>query len=48
MRTFKRGKSTGQDGPPSEFYLIFWDILAPDLLAVFMGFLRLHKSKDKN
>ena len=43
MASFKRGKSPGRDGLPLEFYLTFWDILAPDLLAVFMDFEQLDR-----
>ena len=35
LKSFKKGKSPGNDGLPLEFYLTFWDILAHDLLAVF-------------
>lgn len=44
--SFKKGRSPGQDGLPLEFYLTFWDILAPDLLAVFMEFERLDRLPD--
>ena len=43
---FKRGKSPGEDGLPFEFYLTFWDILAPDLLTVFTDFERLGRLPD--
>ena len=43
---FKKGKSPGQDGLPLEFYLTFWDILAPDLITVFMEFERLDRLPD--
>ena len=34
LKTFKKGKSPGEDGLPLEFYLTFWEILASDLLTV--------------
>lgn len=43
---FKTGKSPGQDGLPLEFYLTFWDILAPDLIDVFKDFERLDRLPD--
>lgn len=46
LKTFKAGKSPGEDGIPFEFYLTFWDILAPDLLDVFMEFERLGRLPD--
>lgn len=46
LKTFKRGKSPGADGLPVEFYLTFWDILAPDLMTVFMDFERLGRLPD--
>lgn len=44
--SFKKGKSPGEDGLPVEFYLTFWDILAPDLLTVFSEFERLDRLPD--
>lgn len=44
--SFKKSKSPGQDGLPLEFYLTFWDLLAPDLLAVFMDFEHLDTLPD--
>lgn len=29
-----KGKSPGSNGLPPEFYLVFWDILGPDLVEV--------------
>ncbi|KAJ0055440.1 hypothetical protein NL108_018665 [Boleophthalmus pectinirostris] len=46
LKSFKRGKSPGADGLPVEFYHEFWDILAPDLLAVFMDLGRLGQLLD--
>lgn len=46
LKHFKKGKSPGQDGLPLEFYLTFWDILAHDLLTVFMDFERLDLLPD--
>lgn len=46
IKTFKRGKSPGADGLPVEFYLTFWDILAPDLLIVLTDFERLGRLPD--
>lgn len=46
LMSFKKGKSPGQDGLPLEFYLTFWDILAPDLLTVFMDFERFYRLPD--
>ena len=46
LKSFKKGKSPGQDGLPLEFYLTFWDILAPDLMTVFMDLERLDKLPD--
>lgn len=46
LKSFKKGKSPGQDGLPLEFYLTFWDILAPDLLSVFMDFEGLDRLPD--
>ena len=34
IKSFKKGKSPGEDGLPLEFYLTFWEILASDLLTV--------------
>nr|BAD04856.1 reverse transcriptase [Takifugu rubripes] len=44
--SFKTGKSPGQDGLPVEFYLTFWDLLAPDLITVFMEFEGLDRLPD--
>ncbi len=38
IKSFEAGKTPGEDGLPLAFYLTFWDILAPDLLAAFMDF----------
>lgn len=46
IKSFKAGKSPGEDGLPLEFYLAFWDLLAPDLLAVFTDFERLDRLPD--
>ena len=46
LSSFKGGKSPGEDGLPLEFYLTFWDILAPDLLKVFTDFQRLDRLPD--
>ncbi|XP_070771031.1 LOW QUALITY PROTEIN: uncharacterized protein [Enoplosus armatus] len=46
LKSFKAGKSPGEDGLPLEFYVTFWDILAPDLLAVFMDFEKLDRLPD--
>lgn len=46
IKSFKAGKSPGEDGLPCEFYLTFWDILAPDLLTVFMDFEQLDRLPD--
>ncbi len=46
IKSFKKGKSPGEDGLPLDFYLTFWDILAPDLLAVFKDFERLERLPD--
>lgn len=46
IKGFKGGKSPGEDGLPLEFYLTFWDILAPDLLTVFMDFEQLDRLPD--
>ena len=46
VKTFKKGKSPGADGLPLEFYLTFWDILAPDLLTVFKDLERLDQLPD--
>lgn len=46
IKSFKTKKSPGQDGLPVEFYLTFWNILAPDLLAVFMDFEQLDRLPD--
>jgi hypothetical protein len=35
LNSFKRNKSPGLDGLPYEFYQSFWDILGPDLVAVY-------------
>ena len=41
VKSFKKGKSPGNDGLPLDFYLTFWDILAHDLLTVFKDLERL-------
>lgn len=46
IKSFKAGKSPGEDGLPLEFYLTFWDLLAPDLLADFTDFERLDRLPD--
>lgn len=46
LSLFKKGKSPGQDGLPLEFYLTFWDILAPDLTNVFKDFEHLDRLPD--
>ena len=46
LKTFKTGKSPGEDGIPLEFYLTFWDLLAPDLLDVFTDFESLGRLPD--
>ena len=46
IKGFKRGKSPGNDGLPLDFYLTFWDILAPDLLTVFKDLERLERLPD--
>ena len=38
VKSFKRGRSPGLDGLPQEFYVTFWHLLAPDILAVFNEF----------
>lgn len=43
---FKKAKFPGQGGLPLEFYLTFWDILAPDLMTVFMDFEHLDRLPD--
>jgi hypothetical protein len=35
LNSFKRNKSPDLDGLPYEFYQSFWDILGPDLVAVY-------------
>ena len=46
LKSFKKGKSPGNDGLPLDFYLTFWDILAPDLLTVFKDLERLERLPD--
>ncbi|XP_073780380.1 transposon TX1 uncharacterized 149 kDa protein [Danio rerio] len=46
LKDFKRGKSPGSDGLPSEFYTTFWDILAQDLLTVFNELQNFNKLPD--
>ena len=46
LRSFKKGKSPGNDGLPLDFYLTFWDILAHDLLTVFKDLERLDRLPD--
>ena len=46
LKSFKRGKSPGSDGLPLEFYLTFWDILAPDLIILFTDFSKLDTLPD--
>ena len=47
MKSFKAGKSPGEDGLPWEFYFTFRDIRNLDLLTVFMDFEKLDRLPDR-